>query len=159
MLQLMHHGGLCCGVKTIHGFGYGESFDSTQSAITEIPPYVTDGTYLSYGKSFFYKTAPVETALERLDRYLAYLKKKRPGGLVEVTLTDNDPTGKGRPSGVSQMAWQPILEERGFKSVNSFRNSNSGAVVTVFHLVMDWKIVLHPVNPEPSLRGAVIIPE
>lgn len=83
---------------------------------------------------FFFPGAPVETPVERLDRYLEYLRKYRPRGIVEVCLADDeddDIAYRQTP------LWRPVLEERGFREVNNCMNSNSGNRVFVFHKNME----------------------
>lgn len=121
-LRLVAHGGLCCGVKTIYGFTC--SPESKLAALQACPADNRDtyGNYVHSNDRFFNDAAPEETYLERLDRYLAFLEKKRPKGLVEVTLT------------TSQLCvWGNLLRKRGFKKVTTFVNSNSGNTVVVLH--------------------------
>lgn len=129
-LTISFHGGKCCGVKVIHNFGYLKSHvDEMMGALLEIPPNNKDknGYHVNSDERVFHLSAPVETRLERLDRYLAFLREFRPKGLVEVYLMD------GR---YSQLFWVPLLKERGFVAGPVFRNSNSGNNCHQFYLLM-----------------------
>jgi hypothetical protein len=96
-------------------------------------------------KDFFTDGAPGETKGQRLDRFLEFLSKRRPEGIVEAV------TANG--SMVSQKTWHPFLKERGFKKVTEGRNSNSNNICTVWHLVMTkgWKSPVTPTH-EPYLK-------
>jgi hypothetical protein len=125
------HGGACCGIKHIHSMGDGP--DEVLSARLELT-----GTNTSYGRiatkgvndahadtypeDFFYPSAPKETRLARLERILAFLKKERPNGIVEIVIT------------TSQHLWYSPLERLGFVRVTEAINSNTGNRIVVFHL-------------------------
>jgi hypothetical protein len=81
------------------------------------------------GGRFFHESAPKETMIERLDRYIAYCKERRPKGLIEIVLA----TGAG-PTVDQTVIWGPIIEERGFKEVVRNKNSNSGNTCVVYYL-------------------------
>jgi len=135
MLRISCHGGMCCGIKHIFGFpSYphqvmeleleeDNEFDDEDSCGSEVRSYL----------SFFTLSAPSETVEARLDRFLAYIKEERPGGIVEAVLArscDDD--------------WDQIavneksLLERGFRVVNEIRNSNSDNICRVYHLNMEY---------------------
>lgn len=125
-MRLLFHGGLCCGIKHIRNF-------STYT--DDMLPAVAAGTVRNhdqYGHAvnseldFFTEEAPIESAIDRLDRLLAFCDKKRPSGIIEVTLA------KGLY--IDQLkVWEGELLKRGFKLVNSCYNSNSNNRVFVYH--------------------------
>jgi hypothetical protein len=126
-MRLVFHGGKCCGIKTIYGF---ESPDSLLSAVEEKSQNNIDaaGGHVSSNIDFFTDAAPQETEKERLDRLIAFCIKRRPAGIIEVTLAESHHLYW------SQIPkWGPLLRKRGFKCVNKCRNSNSGNTVHVFH--------------------------
>lgn len=125
-LTLLFHGGNCCGIKTIKNFcGTGSSIED---ALAPAPHNDEDkkGHLVNSNKRFFADSAPEETTLERLDRYIEYCKKHRPSGMIEVTLNFYQRGYCG---------WGKHLEDRGFKKVASGLNSNSGNVCYVYYLV------------------------
>jgi len=134
MMILGFHGGKCCGIKHIHGLGY-QPLIEVQPAIEEKVPEKNADQYghtVSSYDNFFTDTAPAETTLERFDRYLAFCDKRRPYGIIEVTVIR---TGGAKTGQVD--TWRPYLEERGFKEVSNCHNSNSGNRVFVFHRMKD----------------------
>lgn len=130
-LQLGFHGGKCCGIKVIFGFPYPyyDEWDRKQPACEKKDPVNLDanGSNVSSDKPFFTDEAPGEGPDERLDRLISFCEKRRPKGIIEVTLA----TGS---HGFNQtIEWTPKLLERKFKIVNECKNSNSGNTVFVFH--------------------------
>lgn len=131
-MHLAYHGGKCCGIKTIYGFQ-----SNPEHHVAPIEDYIrirycnldSNGDDVTSEGRFFHATAPKETGIERLDRYLRYCDQRRPGGVIEIVLADFD----WMPS--FNAAWWPILEERGFTKTATFQNSNSGNKVTVYHRV------------------------
>jgi len=135
MLRLSCHGGMCCGIKHIFGFpSYPHQvmepeleeqpeFDDEDSCGSEVRSYL----------SFFTPSAPAETVEARLDRFLAYIKGERPGGIVEAVLAC-DCGGDWDQIEVNEER----LLERGFKVVNEIRNSNSDNLCRVYHLNMEY---------------------
>jgi hypothetical protein len=126
-IRIQTHGGRCCGIKTIHGFG-GHPNDYVGAKKKQPRHQYTDiyGHSVSKNYNFYRDARPKETYLERFKAYLEYLKEERPSGLVEVTMTGCQLDYRG---------WQKVLEDHGFKEVTKFYNSNSGDHVYVFHLV------------------------
>lgn len=134
-MQLVSHGGNCCGIKTIYGF--------MPSPETDIGPLEkfghsdgdADGTMQPLTR-FFHESAPKESGLKRLKRYIDYLSERRPDGLLEIALVEKVryrvPTSG--PFWHAQEEWFPVVEKLGFKMVSRFCNSNSGNVVRVYHL-------------------------
>ena len=146
-MELRYHGGSCCGIKTICGLGFadynygagplGEAV-KVEAPYKMEPAHVGKGNnnsldHLYQGKEFFHGNAPEETRLERLDRYLDFCRKTRPGGLVEIVLASHS----GDPD-YNQLRgpWPKLLRERGFRAVTSFVNSNSKNKCVVYHLKM-----------------------
>lgn len=127
-MHLGYHGGKCCGIKVIYGFGANPDDEVMEDALDAIPITHADsmGHTVRSSDRFFHESAPRETALQRLDRYISYIKERRPEHIIEVVLA------KGHF--IDQSKWFPVLEEKGFKKVNSCKNSNSGNTVHVFHL-------------------------
>lgn len=132
-LKLGLHGGLNCGIKHIYGFNEPEDLEP---ALDRCEPNYRDrhgegfsvGEYHSeFGKSneLFHREAPEETTLERLDRYLQFLKGNRPSGIVEVTLAENQFD-----------TWKNLLRRRGFRKVSEAVNSNSSKTIYVFHKIL-----------------------
>lgn len=132
-MKIAFHGGKCCGIKTIHGMGTDPN--ATQSALRK--PRRTEkqdnadqyGPDIRSSTNFYRYSAPKETSLQRLDRYIAFLKEVRPQGIIEIVLA------KTSYDFSSQLThWNAPLLERGFKEVNRCKNSNSGNTVVVYHL-------------------------
>jgi hypothetical protein len=134
-MNMIYHGGLCCGIKTIHKFP-----DSPNSTLEEVK--ATDGQGLSVYESGRRPECrptvmPAETALERLDRLIAHKDKNWPYGVIEAVLVSTTGAANaGKPD--SQVAvWGPILEERGFECVTQCYNSNSWNTIFIYHRVVD----------------------
>ncbi len=137
---LSYHGGACCGIKHIHDMGTNPN--SLCKALDEQDEHSLD----MYGftmytvrpdKNFHWEKAPEEKKVDRLDRYLNFLRKHRPKTLVEICLIEKSPNY----SFSVQTAWFPILEERGFKKVRRFINGNTGKTIAVFHLDLGKKVI------------------
>lgn len=126
-LSIQTHGGRCCGIKTIWNFPYEPS--STCEA-TSKKPFDKGIDYYGRGvrKDFdwFCDKAPREDAKSRLIRKIDYIKKKRPQHLIEVVL------GK-----YQKQKWGTTIQELGFKLVTTFKNSNTGCTLYVYHLAYD----------------------
>lgn len=136
-MMLVFHGGKCCAIRHIHTLYYSptaihESVPGPEAGSDiHIPDPDRHGAHIKSNLSFYPYALPKETGIERLDRYLAFLEMHRPGGIVEVTLSDVGETGIGQNKN-----WSPVLLERGFKEVNTIKNSNTGNIVHVWHLNM-----------------------
>ncbi len=130
-MYLSYHGGKCCGIKTIHGFQPNPESRVGKVYYADLEECDEDssGRHVSTNTRFFHASAPRETGLERLDRYLRYCDQRRPGGVIEIVLADYSYV----PS--FNKAWWPVLEERGFTKTAEFKNSNSGNPVTIYHRV------------------------
>ena len=126
-MHLVFHGGKCCGIKTIYEMDDDpELVTGSLDALDGIQQQDILYNTTSTKDRFFSDAAPCEKRHERLDRYINFVKKWRPKHIIEVTLAEGP--------GYSQKKWFPVLEERGFKRVNSCLNSNSGNRVYVYHL-------------------------
>jgi hypothetical protein len=117
------HGGKCCGIKHIFGLGHGPDSYADEKGESPAPPDEARGFYNS-PYDFYTPAAPYEKTIDRLDRYLAYIKEKRPEGVVEVVISD-----------YQFLHWREPLLERGFRLVTTFRNSNSKNKCEIYHLV------------------------
>jgi len=128
-MQLAFHIGKCCGIKTIWGMGVNPL--GTEHALPELPGKVKHdriGADVDTNLRFFHEKAPQESKLDRLDRYLNFVKRERPQHIVEIVLAES------AWYHVDQSAWVPELETRGFRLVNSCMNSNSRNTIYVYHL-------------------------
>ena len=128
-MRLVFHGGKCCGIKTIYGFDSPSDIVSAvkKKSVTNKDAY---GEHVGSNMDFFTDAAPKETQKERLDRLIAFCMKRRPQGIIEVTLAQhrNHYFDQVKP-------WGPLLRKRGFRCVTKALNSNSGNTVHVFHKV------------------------
>jgi hypothetical protein len=138
-LKVQVHGGRCCGIKTIHGFYSGPNgklgYKKPQKYNSDTDCY---GHSVGKGYNWYRPSRPKETYLERFEEYICYIKLKRPQGLIEITMTDGQLDGYqywNNNIDKHNHAWAPVLEKHGFKEVTSFKNSNTGNTVHVFHLV------------------------
>jgi hypothetical protein len=139
-LKIHIHGGLCCGIKTIVGFGSGDTRNYPEPELLQqdkpgwdwiIGDYITEGVGCDRVMKNFYhgKALPKnQTKIARLDAYLEWLKKERPQHIIEVALAGGDQN--------QFTAWEPELLSRGFKLSVVAKNSNSGNPIKVFHLVL-----------------------
>lgn len=135
MLKVTCHGGQCCGIKHISGFplypNHGKEW--SLEADNTFDDEDSSGEDVSTRLRFFQDAAPEEPLWDRFDRMLAYIKKERPGGIVECVLAKEGKEGHDW----DQIALHgPKLIERGFKVVNEVDNSNSYNICRVYHLNM-----------------------
>ena len=132
--DLVHHGGYCCGIKIIKGFGgsapgpmqqtqynHYNKVDERQKAAKR-NNRDQNGADTSSAQPFFTDAAPMESYEDRLNRYLAFVDKHRPYGIVEITMVSDQ-----------MNRWWTTLKALGFVIVSSCRNSNSGRRVYVLH--------------------------
>lgn len=120
-MRLILHGGKCCGIK--HIYDLGRSPNARLPAKRATKKLKSEATYsVSSPSHFHYPSAPAETYVQRLDRYLAFLDANRPKGICEIVLSD-----------YQLVHWRGLLEERGFKLVNKCKNSNSGCTIHIYH--------------------------
>jgi hypothetical protein len=130
-MRLLFHGGKCCGIKTLYDFGF-DGPDALVGAVEAKKETNKDeyGHDVSSEEDFFTDEAPKETKLARMDRLIAFCKRRRPAGIIEATLATSyyleyDQVSQG---------WPELLKERDFKLVNMNVNSNSENTVHVYHL-------------------------
>lgn len=121
-MKLTFHGGLCCGIKTLHGF-YRHGTLCDAEVQEERRNNDKFGEDVSTEEPFFTDAAPEEDVVDRFKRLIEFCKKRRPKGAIDVTLVKSQ-----------QKEWLPLLEEYGFKEVASFINSNSSNRVYVYYL-------------------------
>jgi hypothetical protein len=125
-MVMLGHDGFCCGIQVVYNLG---QEPSAKLPAADFPKQYPTGQY--HGRSLaYFKAVPVETALERLERYIRHFESPRPEvpstfhrkGILEVVVND-----------LQNPFWESVLLERGFKLVNSCLNSNSGRVIFVYH--------------------------
>ncbi len=140
-MYLVYHGGNCCGVKTIKGFCLPPSCDL--DALKKLAKEDRDahGWAVQSDKPFFDEGAPVETAKARFDRYIDFLKRRRPEGLVECYLISSQ-----------WCNWDKVLIDHGFEVDKEFKNSNTGNMIRRYSLVMTKEPAAAKEKP---LRAAV----
>lgn len=129
-MQLVFHGGKCCGIKTVYCMGTSPA--ETQPSLGKLARRNNhDQSYheVSSGIRFFSDAAPEESGKARLKRYIEFMEKNRPRNVLEVVLCESS-----RYEWQDQSAWVPTLEELGFKMVNRHSNSNSGNHIQIWHL-------------------------
>lgn len=140
-LDIRMHAGNCCGIKTICGLGTDPW--RTEEARTEGNIVYTDANGCDFrsDKSFFSDEAPEETAWQRFNRYMEFLKVRRPDGLVEVTIQER-----------YQSKWIPFLRRANFRKVAKYRNSNSGLtlITYVYEMKKDKKYRKPNMGPNPA---------
>jgi hypothetical protein len=142
-MKITFHGGNCCAVKHIKDMGSDPSevldaLDNPKPKFGSEPDRM--GSSVSSDKNFFYGTAPKEKAWQRLDRYLEYLDKVRPNGVIEIILCDYSAYLQYDcgPSPYDQTKkWPRLLKKRGFVLVTDCFNSNSKNRVFIFHRKKD----------------------
>lgn len=131
--KIAFHGGLCCGIKTIHRMGYNPKAVVMALEPSDVPDYDQYGHDFNTEVNIFCNDAPEETAEERVDRYLKFLDAVRPYGIIEIILAD-DPNDEDDQQ---RLLWEPVLLERRFVMVTDCYNSNSGNRVYVYHRKTD----------------------
>lgn len=131
---MFSHGGHCCGISTLWGFEEGPDTKIREhKAVKKDSPVPYNYVKcLDIGKRYNH---PKQTYKERAERLIEVTIAERPRGLIEAVLTSgkyNFDTRHYNP--VRQIdVWGPVLEKMGFVPVTTFRNSNSGCDVTVYH--------------------------
>ncbi|HPQ09709.1 MAG TPA: hypothetical protein PLQ98_00095 [Bacillota bacterium] len=126
-MDVVTHGGRCCGIKTIHGFPYlnpqtllpaRKAFgDESEDGFTDLCSVASN-----VGKTFHRPTLPEEPATARLDRLIAFVRQKRPSHMIEVVLNQ-----------LQYPYWKNELQSRGFRLVTTSVNSNTNYRIYVFH--------------------------
>ena len=135
-LKIGCHGGKCCGIHIIYNFPAHRWVKTKQGSLRPRKTgYCNDrmGLDVSTRVNVYHEAAPKETLEERLDRYLAFLRRRNPKSLVEIVLAQSS-----RSSYYEQEAlFGELVRSRGFKLVQTFMNSNSCNTCYVYHLVLD----------------------
>jgi hypothetical protein len=138
-MDLVCHGGHCCGIKHIYDLGVSPNsirYGRPGVEYTTDPFWFSNGAGdTSPGKRFYLPALNKEKAWRRLDRYLKYLDERRPKGIVEVVVISAGPNCPTPyfPYYQQHKNWRRTLLKRGFKKVNECENSNSGAILHVYH--------------------------
>jgi hypothetical protein len=123
-------------MSTLFGFGWYEDDmceEKTAEALERLN-HPTTGVY----KNRLTYTAPMafETTGRRLDRLIAHIEAKRPSGIIEVVLQENNPDKPYNSSTQCQRRYrEAALLERGFKHVTRTKNSNSNNFINVYHRI------------------------
>ena len=128
-MQLVFHGGKCCGIKTVYCMG--TSPTEYQPSLGKLPRrHNHDQSYheVNSGLRFFTDAAPEEPGKARLKRYIEFMEKNRPRNVLEVVICESG------YDWMDQSDWVPTLKEFGFKMVNRHSNSNSGNHIQIWHL-------------------------
>lgn len=132
-MYIRPHGGGCCGMTHIYSLGVDPKF--VLGAVTKPSVIPQNNQNVLYSR-------PKESNEERLRWIISTIGTRcqqvgnprlpcncedltiaRPGGIIEVVLTQHQ-----------VILWRPVLEDIGFKEVNSAVNSNSNNTIHVFHL-------------------------
>jgi len=135
-MELLYHGGKCCGVKTLEGFWNSPKDQLQPLDSPRNPGGMSEWCWESRANSdkhghdvrsdvpFYHEQRPKETAVERLDAYLEHLVKVRPEGMVEALLVASQ-----------WRSWHKTLIERNFHVSCEFKNSNSGELIRCYQLL------------------------
>lgn len=128
-MQLVFHGGKCCGIKTVYCMGT-SPVEKHESLVALSRRNNSDQTYgeVGSGMRFFTDSAPEESGKDRLQRYITFMERNRPRNVLEVVLCESSSDWQ------NQTAWVPTLEGLGFKMVNRHSNANSGNFIQIWHL-------------------------
>lgn len=131
----------CCGVKYIRDFPRPERIMSRLDR-EEYSDHNEEGDTTEPDEPYeclYRGNAPKETALERFDRFVNFLKETRPSGCIEVYLAPV--AGRDSCEGCDCYShcdqyrlWKPLLLQRGWKELDTFINSNSDNEVGHFVL-------------------------
>lgn len=129
-MMIKLHGGKCCGAKHIHGMGaYPEGAIYARKALTATQTSWSEQALgasrdMAGGdKDFFNEAAPIEKYIERFDRLIEFLKNHRPHHMVDMTLCAGQHT-----------AWKKYLEDRDWKQVAKWKNSNTSSTLYLWVL-------------------------
>jgi hypothetical protein len=133
--RLVNHGGLCCGIKTIHSLCYGPNWKASPLEAVPKNDRAKNGYNVWSSLRYFTDSAPAETYGERVERYIKFVEKYAPKHLIEITLESSQYNGTnyGWNDAGKYPGWKKFLKKHGFKKVSEFVNSNSGNTVLVFH--------------------------
>ena len=140
-MDVVTHGGKCCGIKTIWGFlGHPDHEASTRVAKDNDNPDLISVTQ-NIGKSFHAPALPSEMGKERLDRLIEYVRRKRPSHMIEAVLNH-----------YQLPYWGQLLRERGFRMVTTYTNSNTLCKIFVFHLVFYQGKLVKPEDVDKTVK-------
>src|SRR6201984_937767 len=117
MVRVRRHGGQCCAISHVYDILWGQT------------PSLVD---LKHIKILIIKACnrAYNNNLKR-----GYWRPQLEGfHLIEIVTAERE-GGMGQTS-----CLRPILEELGFREINSVKNGNSGNICTIFHLAMSDKI-------------------
>ena len=139
-MDVVVHGGKCCGIKTIRTFGHPDcemagrpKFDNDKRDLI--------GASQNMGKPFHAPALPQETGRERLTRLIEYVQDNRPSHMIEAVLNHY------------QLNWAPILKEKGFRMVTTYTNSNTQTKIYVFHLVFHKGKLVDPEDVDKDVKA------
>lgn len=149
-MQLLFHGGLCCGIKTIQGFDDPESKLYPVEKLTVNDNDQSGGRQTGPSVSFFTDEAPQETVEERFVRLIEFCKRRRPQGMIELVLAGNVWVDVRSKRKMMNDVWQPIVEKHGFKCVAQAKNINTSNICYVYYLEYETK----PVKKEKAVFAA-----
>jgi hypothetical protein len=142
-MLLTHHGGKCCGVKTV--FNLSGTPNAMLSALKEDKSIeALDGGINGIGQRWIKKARPMERAWQRLDWYISEYKKKRKSGILELVIQT---PSKPELYNWGQAHWISYLLDRGFVEVNAHLNSNSGNICRQFVLNIGKPFKTQPIIP------------
>ena len=130
-MMINFHGGQCCGIKHISGFYANPDQKIWPKQESTKRSHDKNGESVRSDWDFCWEALPKQTYKERLVAYIDFLKRVRPSGAIELTLTADQVGGFYN--------WGPVLKELGFKKVVEFWNSNSSNKVFVYYLVYGGK--------------------
>lgn len=142
MIAIYAHGGGCCAIRCIRNLGTEPTAclpeQSSVSNVVRSERWHRDlhGKGLGKKDNLFTCERPKEKAIERFDAAVDYIEGWRRQGLIEVVIRvgyDPDKYDPMPPDFNSQKRWIPLLRRRGFRRVNIVKNSNTHAVVHVYH--------------------------
>lgn len=170
-MQLVQHGGMCCGIRHIHELGdYPDDVLHEEDANPEARGFEVS---LDNRSGLYPKAAPEESAEDRLKRLIYYCERFRPQGIIEVvTANEWDESDEGwewwddhdeppkNPTNVDNAQtchWRETLTGLGFNPVNVCVNSNTCNHITVWHR-NSGEVPKLP-NPDPEVEVAEPTPD
>ena len=104
-MRITHHGGGCCAIKQISSLGcnpdeFMYQFDAPEGMdLADLKQYAkadARGTAVDSSRNIYWFSRPSETAGERFDAYLDFLRKHRPCSLAEVTIVPYEGSARFR---------------------------------------------------------------
>jgi len=131
-MDVVTHGGQCCGIKTIYDFPYW-SADPINAVMSkksgrEVPKGTMPDLYdieANAGTPFRTEELPEEKAIDRLDRLIEIVRTHRPSHLIEAVLNH-----------IQRPYWEAELLKREFRLVTTHSNSNTLNSIYVYHKVI-----------------------